>query len=184
MSAFDTCLPYVLAEECPDPSNWSDPRNFSNDRHDKGGATMCGIIQREYDHYRKFNGSPTRPVLLCTKAEGYTIYKMWYWDPHCDGLAQGLNLSFFDACVNEGSTEAIRILQVALGEPNDGMWGPMTAAAAGRTPVAAAVTRFFTRRMAVYKEIVERSPSQKVFLKGWERRATTIYNQSTLMING
>lgn len=181
MSNFEACLPHVLAEECPFPKDWSNPANFSNDPKDKGGPTMCGIIQREYDHWRKACGLPVRPVKLCTQAEGETIYKTWYWDPHCDSLRAGLDLSFFDAAVNEGSMEAIRILQVALGEEADGIWGPFTAAAAGRTPVAAAITRFFTRRVQVYKDIVEANPSQRRFLAGWERRATTIYNASTLM---
>lgn len=181
MTTFLDCLPFVLAEECPFPKDWSNPKNFSDDRGDKGGPTMCGIIQREYDHYRKTAGYPVQPVQRCTKAEGYTIYKMWYWDPHCDGLGSGLNLSFFDAAVNEGSTEAIKILQAALGEPVDGIWGPLTAAAAGRTPVAAAVSRFFNRRIQVYKDIAAAHPNDERFLVGWERRATSIYQSSLEM---
>jgi lysozyme family protein len=142
---------------------------------------MCGIIQREYDHFRKSCGDLVRPVQLCTQAEGYTIYKTWYWDPHCDSLGSGLALSFFDAAVNQGSMEAIRILQVALGVPSDGQWGPFTAAAAGRTPVAAAVTRFAARRRVVYQGIAQQHPSQERFLADWLGRAEKIMNASLVM---
>lgn len=182
-NAFDLCLPKVLAQECPFPSDWSNPKNFSNDRWDKGGATMCGILQREYDHYRKMHGILTQPVNLISKAEGYWIYEYWYWLPHAPVLPSGLDLSFFDSCVNEGSTEAIKILQVALSVENDGIWGPETAAAVSRLPTAAAVNLFAARRTAVYEEIVQASPNQRVFLDDWLRRTKEIKEASLEMTN-
>ena len=41
-----------------------------------------------------------------------------------------MNLLVYDSDVNMGPTEATKILQVALGLTNDGVWGPQTAARA------------------------------------------------------
>ena len=167
---FDLCWPFVLKEECPFPNDWSNPRNFSNDRHDKGGATMCGIIQREYDHFRKVQGEHTQPVQYLTREEGRMIYRNWYWLPHCPELPPGLDLSFFDAAVNEGSTEAVKILQHSLGVAVDGIWGPVTVAAVARASPAAAVTSFAEWREKIYLEMHD----FQYFGVGWTHRTSRI----------
>ena len=179
---FDICWPYTLIQECPHPEDWSNHKNFSNDRHDPGGATMCGIIQREYDLWRKGHSLPTQPVELITRDEGQAIYRIGYWLPHCPSLGAGLDLSFFDAAVNMGQTEAIRILQHALGVTNDGVWGEHTAAAvrdANRNP-AAAITNFTSRRQWVY----EHMRGFSWFGDDWTRRTHEIGQQSLRMTAG
>jgi lysozyme family protein len=171
MSRFQTCLPFTLAQECPFPTDWSNPRNFSNDAHDPGGATMCGIIQREYDIYRKSKGLPVQSVELMSQAEGLDIYENSYWLPYCDDLPVGLDLCFFDASVNEGCHEAIKILQVALDLTNDGMWGPQTEMAVkGIVGVPAMINTYTARRRAVYQMM----PGFRYFGTDWLRRANEI----------
>jgi lysozyme family protein len=182
---FLQCLPFVLREEVNwhDPFVWSDIRyNFSNDAHDPGGATMCGIIQREYDHYRKICGLPVRPVQFLSEPEGHWIYYNWYWLSHSPSLPPGLDLSFFDASVNEGSMEAIRILQHVMGLAVDGQWGPKTAAAAASLPPAAAATihAFFVRRQEVYRE----SNGFQYFGDDWIHRSARIADASLEMARG
>jgi|SRR5215467_823304 len=177
---FEICWPLVLAEECPFPQDWSNPRNFDNDPRDRGGATMCGIIQREYDHFRKVLGKHVQPVRLISKEEGHWIYLNWYWLPHCPHLPPGLDLAFFDAAVNQGSVEAIRILQVSLRLDSDGIWGPKTAAAIANTPVAAAVKAFALRRAQVY----HLTRSFEDFGEGWLARNHKIEMAGLGMIDG
>jgi lysozyme family protein len=176
---FLICLPDILIQECPDPGNWTDPKNFSDDPHDPGGATMCGIIQVEYDAYRKSLGQPTQSVRLITQAEGEAIYRMNYWEPHCPQLPVGLDLSFFDSSVNMGGEQAIKILQFALGNiAVDGIWGPQTAGAVTAIISAADVINAFTaRRKAVYESF----STFKYFGTDWIRRATQIGDQSIQM---
>jgi lysozyme family protein len=183
---FIRCLPLVLREEVlwKDPFVWSDVKhNFSHDAHDPGGATMCGITQREYDAFRKHNHLAVRPVQLLSEAEGHTIYYHSYWCPHSGSLPPGLDLSFFDSAVNEGSTEAIRILQFALGLANDGIWGPKTAAAVSTIApgtAAACIRSFFTRRDQVYRQ----TKGFVYFGKDWLARVARIEQAALEIASG
>ena len=168
---FSICWPFVLAQECPFPNDWSNERNFSNEAHDPGGATMCGIIQREYDVYRKSNGLPTRAVELISLTEGESIYRSSYWLPDSPKLQPGLDLCFFDESVNAGPHEATKLLQATLDIPADGAWGPQTdAAVGGRFSVSAAVKNFTARREAYYRALA----GFKYFGTGWINRAQAI----------
>jgi lysozyme family protein len=168
---FDACLPHTLIQECPLPNDWSNARNFSNDAHDPGGATMCGIIQREYDHYRKSKGLPVRSVRQLAREEGTEIYTNNYWLPYCPMLRPGMDLEFFDTSVNEGTHEAIKILQVAIGVSNDGIWGPHTdAAVKAITDLPRVIKAFTERRITVYRQM----SGFVYFGRDWVRRATEI----------
>jgi lysozyme family protein len=176
---FEDCLPDTLNQECPDPNDWSNPANFSDDPHDPGGPTMCGITQSEYDTYRRSLGEPTQSVKLISQAEGQAIYQTSYWQPHCPQLAAGLDLSFFDSSVNMGPEQAIRILQSALNIDVDGIWGPQTAGAvAGIAAVKTVIEAFTAQREAVYRTF----STFQYFGTDWIRRATEIGNASVQMI--
>ena len=171
LSRFLACLPYTLAQECPDPADWSDPANFSDDPHDPGGATMCGITQGEYDAYRNALGEPEQDVELITRSEGQAIYLANYWRPHGPQLPIGLDLSFFDSSVNMGPGQATEILQFALDIGVDGIWGPQTAGAvAGISDVDGVINAFTAQREAVYRSF----STFQYFGADWIRRATEI----------
>lgn len=120
--AFERCLPYTLVEE----------GGNSDDPHDPGGRTHKGIIQREYDVYRRSKGLPLRSDYLMSDDEVREIYWTQYWLPHCPVLMPGVDLSYFDNCVNEGPRRATIVLQCALQIPGDGIWGPLTEGALSR----------------------------------------------------
>lgn len=179
LARFYARLPYTLQQEnnvyTGTAADWSNPKNFDNDPRDPGGRTQCGILQREYDIYRKAKGLSVHSVTLMTQAEGEDIYHAYFWKPYCSLLPSGLDLSFFDASVNEGTHEAIRILQVALGIASDGAWGPQTLGAVQAIGnVTGAITAFTARRAAVYRLM----PGDKYFDADWERRTREIGAQS------
>lgn len=179
MDRFTLCLPFTLAQECPFPNDWGNPRNFSNDAFDPGGETMCGIIQREYDAYRKHKGEPVRDVRHITQDEGEEIYQNQYWLPHCPDLYAGLDLCFFDAAVNEGSVAAIRLLQRVLGMPANGTWGPSTTfAARAITDPMAAIHLFAGRRETAYRSL----RGFVHFGKDWLRRNKEITAEALKMV--
>ena len=168
---FDICWPFVLAEECPFPNDWSNPRNFSNDPHDPGGETMDGIIQREYSIYRQSKSEPSQDVRLITKPEGADIYRSSYWLPNCPKLPAGLNLCVFDENVNAGPHAGTVLLQRALGISADGLWGPQTdAAVAAITDVAGTIRAYTAQREAYYRSL----RGFQYFGQGWINRSVTI----------
>jgi len=178
---FKACLPYTLGQECPLPADWSNPKNFSDDVHDPGGKTMCGITQNEYDRHRKLHGLPLQDVRKITVQEGEDIYDQSYWLPHSPLLPPGLDLCLFDASVNEGPFQAIKILQAALGIAADGQWGPQTDAAVKAIADVSAVIRAFTaRRGAVYRE----TRGFQYFGADWLRRAHEIGAEALNMAGG
>jgi lysozyme family protein len=178
---FDICLPFTLIQECPLPADWSNPKNFSNDKHDPGGETMCGITQREYDADRKHSGEVCQDVKLITQTEGEAIYRQSYWMPDCPALPAGIDLVHFDSSVNEGCTEATRILQFVLGIKVDGLWGPQTAAkvAAIQSRDVPSIIRTHTaRRKHVYGEM----KGFKYFGEDWLQRSTEIGAEAIKMV--
>ena len=175
---FLECLPFTLQQEAPYPSNWGSPRNFSNDPDDPGGKTMDGIIQVEYDKWRVQQGLPRQDVRQMTEDEGDAIYYANYYLPYCSELPPGVDLQFFDAAVNEGVGEAVKILQYALGLTNDGVWGPrIDAAVKSIADTSAAVSAFGARRHAVYTQ----TRGYTLFGRDWDRRTIEITNAALSM---
>lgn len=158
---------------------WDNPENFSNDRHDPGGKTFCGIIQREYDLWRKGHGLPVQDVRNLKAEEGVAIYQISYWLPHAPSLPPGLNLGFFDEAVNTGPFEAIKVLQSALGVDSDGIWGPQTSAAVtlAADKLEDSIKAFVARRAAVYREM----RGFEYFGKDWLNRTNEIGSQMLVM---
>src|SRR5271157_2307814 len=168
---FQICWPFVLSMECPQPNDWSNPANFSNDAYDPGGATMCGIIQTEYSIYRKRKGQPVQDVFLISRDEGADIYDNDYWLPDSPELPPGLDLSYFDVAVNCGPYRANRMMQGVLQVAVDGLWGPITAKAA-QAPfdVPTAIRSFTAARGAFYRAL----PGFVYFGNGWMNRTLAI----------
>ena len=168
---FSTCMPIVLAQECPYPNDWSNARNFSNDPHDPGGATMCGITQANFNSYLAKTGHPLQSVRSISIHQGWNIYLQDYWLPHSPTLPAGLDLSYFDTCVNCGPGGANKILQAALHIGVDGIWGPATTrAVVGITRVTSSIEAFCGARAAYYRRLA----NFKYFGKGWIHRALAI----------
>jgi lysozyme family protein len=171
---FEKCLPFTLRQE----------GGFSNDKNDRGGRTMEGITQREYDANCRAWGYPLADVKLIPNDQLYTIYYSRYWFPNSASLCPGLNLSFFDQCVNEGPREAVILLQRSMGINGDGIWGAKTNDAvkfANKTP-RAIITNYSNHRANFYRGIVASRPSQAGFLSDWLRRTSEIEAQSLAMI--
>jgi len=173
---FDACLPSTELQE--GPIKWiSGPmpaKDYSNDKHDPGGMTGEGIVQREYDLKRRQWGLPTQWVRNISKDEERTIYFTDYWMPHCPQLPIGLAMEFFDLSVNGGTHRAVITLQRQLGIHDDGLWGPQTdAAVAALTShgnVITAIATFKAKREAFYRSL----STFRYFGSDWIRRSEEI----------
>ena len=69
-----------------------------------------------------------------------------------------------------GSVTAAKGIQKALGLVADGLVGPKTLAALNAADKAAVFSKIFQARYKFFRNIVDRNPSQKIFLKGWLNR--------------
>jgi lysozyme family protein len=168
-SNFDKCLAFVLKEE---GGNDDDP-------NDHGGRTSRGIIQREWDKYLVSHPGLPSDVWKAPDADIRNIYHDSYWSPHCEVLPSGLDLVFFDFAVNAGSGQAIKKLQVSLGIPVDGQWGPQTEAAVkALTDVAGAINKFSDARETFYHGLAQYSR----YGRDWSGRTERCRHASLLMV--
>jgi lysozyme family protein len=99
---FERCLAITLKWE----------GGYSNHPDDPGGPTMKGIVQREYDSWRKKRGQGGRPVRQIDEHELRSIYREEYWNAmRCESLGSGMDLCAFDAAVNSGVSRAEKWLE-------------------------------------------------------------------------
>ena len=110
----------------PLPTN-PDGMAFDDDPRDPGGRTGMGILQREYDAFRKLCGKERQDVWRIADRELELIYRDHFWDAvRCDQMPAGVDLALFDIAVNQGVGAAVKLLQGALGQKVDGHLGMVT----------------------------------------------------------
>lgn len=97
---------------------------YVNDPQDPGGATKYGISQAAF---------PDTNIANLTVPQAIDFYYTGYWLPSgADSLPVGLDLWVFDCAVNSGPGTAVKMLQQVAGVAQDGVMGPVTAAAASK----------------------------------------------------
>ena len=151
---------------------------YSNNPHDHGGSTNKGITQKTYDLWQDHVGQPQRNVKGISDSEISDIYYHFYWKPsRCEELiAQPVAEKVFDLCVNCGLKAATRILQQACNDSGhlisvDGLLGDLTLGAANVCNPHDLMDALRVRAKRHYMAIVQRDPSQSVFINGWLARA-------------
>lgn len=144
---------------------------YSNDKYDPGGATMKGIIQREYDAYRKRAGKPKQSVRNITDEEVEYIYFNSYWDEvRADELPAGVDEVVFDFGVNSGTVTSIKGLQRCLGVAVDGQIGQETLHAVEAADPDALVQKIMDYRRSYLRSL----KTFWRFGKGWMTRCDGI----------
>ena len=166
---FQRALAFVLKAE----------GGYTNHPADRGGPTNKGILQREYDQYRRRKGLPAADVRDILQTEVEDIYLHDYWlAGRCDRMPWPVSLAHFDACVNTGVTQAAKFLQRTVGTRDDGLIGPITLGALKlvleREAPAALAGRLARQRIAFCRELEKRYPEHRVFLKGWLNRVEAV----------
>lgn len=142
---------------------------------DRGGETKYGIAQ---------NANPEVSVRDLDLNGAMQVYFNKYWlTGSCDRLPYPLTIIHFDGCVNHGVKRANRFLQQALGVADDGQVGNGTLGALSQAPIDAVIAGIADRRRAFYQSIVNRDPSQAMFLKGWMRRIDEVYDYTVKQLS-
>ncbi len=140
---------------------------------DLGGPTNFGISQKSY---------PDLNIKKLTRNQAKDIYKRDYWDPlYGDRLPQDVARVAFDTAVNTGLSQSVKLLQRSVGVKPDGKLGPKTIKGI-RTYIQENGSHdlaldILEKRRWLYRKIVGRDNSQKVFLKNWMRRVDALRDQ-------
>ena len=135
---------------------------YSNNPADPGGETMWGVTAK----VARAAGY-TGPMRDLPRETAQAIYRRDYWGPAgCEAVPDALRADLFDAAVNAGVRQAIRLLQRAVGAADDGVLGPLTLQAIGTVPPARLVARFNGARLAHLASL----PTWDSFGRGWARR--------------
>lgn len=149
-----------------------------DDPHDRGGRTSRGIIQREYDAYRRHKQLPQRDVWKADDAEIDEIYYISYWQPWCSQMPAGVDLFLFNMSVNAGPVRGIILLQRALGVNDDGHIGIITRTAIAHTPSKNIITNYATATRKWYRGLRD----FRYFGRGWLNRTMHIENAALKMV--
>lgn len=142
---FQAALKFTLVEE----------GGNSDDPHDHGGRTSRGIIQREWDVFRRKHPDRPADVFKASNDDIHSIYHDQYWQPYGDKLPGGLDLAFFDLCVNGGRQQAVKTLQRALGLGADGMMGIETMDHVETADIGHLVHAYCEQRRRFYRALAQ-----------------------------
>lgn len=150
---FEEALPKLIAHEGGYVSAEQARRN-----NDPGGETNWGISRRSYPHL---------DIAALTLQQAAAIYRRDYWGPAgCDAVPAAIRFDLFDMAVNSGVGRAVRTLQAAVGETQDGILGPRTLQAIGTMPAPRLVARFNGARL----DFMTRLANWPENSRGWARR--------------
>ncbi len=151
-------MPHVLKRE----------GGYVDDPTDRGGETKYGISKRSY---------PQLDIKNLTLDQALEIYRKDYWNPsRVEKLPDGLRDDYFDAVVNHGQGNAVKILQKAVNSTRgskiavDGKIGRNTIRESKRINKE----RFKAFRTLFYSAIVFKDESQERFYFGWWKRAVGV----------
>lgn len=167
---FDKALKLVLVDE----------GGLDDDPHDHGGRTAYGIIQREYNAFRRRKGLPQKDVWKIQPDELSEIYHVQYWSPSCDNLPVGLDYVYFDDAVNTGPIQATRNLQRALTIRVDGHMGQSTLDAANAGETSKLISDYCARRRGFYRGLAQFGR----YGKGWLSRVAHVQRAALQMAAG
>lgn len=149
---------------------------YVNIPQDRGGLTKYGVAQ---------NANPRVDVQNLNLAGAMRVYFDAYWTPaKCDQVPYPVQIMHFDAAVNHGVGTAAKMLQEAVGATPDGAIGPATLAKLQAMNPAELINRLNAIRVARFNRIVQRNPSQQMFLRGWLNRAAAVHKYTLAQLAG
>lgn len=140
---------------------------YVNHPNDPGGETNFGISKRSF---------PDVNIKALNKKKAIQIYYEKFWKNQNFYLLNDEKLVYkvFDMSVLMGTQRAVRILQETLNDKGaklklDGLLGELTANSANKN--IRVLEDYILNLEKYFRNLVKERPSQKVFLKGWLRRA-------------
>jgi lysozyme family protein len=143
---------------------------YVNNPKDPGGETNMGVTKAAWSTWLKRTILPGEMAQL-THADIIPFYKALYWDKsYCNQLPTGIDYMVFDASVNMGVGQSIRLLQRSLGCVPDGVIGPNTMKAINDADVNTLIDKFSAQKEMFYRSLA----TFATFGRGWIRRVAEV----------
>jgi lysozyme family protein len=149
---------------------------YVNDPTDRGGETYAGITRKNYPTWAGWATIDQQPrkkneIIPSLADEVKEFYRVMYWNKQSlSGLkSQKVANAIYDWNINSGAI-AIKAIQRLINVADDGYIGGDTLKAINAAGDGV-LSKYIEERIAFYKRIVEKDPSQTKFLKGWVNRA-------------
>jgi lysozyme family protein len=169
MSNFNEAVQKVLRAE----------GGYVNHPADRGGPTNHGITQKVYNEWmaKKTGKNPYISTIDEIKnmpvGNAIQIYKENYWDAIQGDKIKKFSIAamIFDQAVNAGVPAAVRRAQRVVQLPETGKMDDQTLRVLNSTSEKTFIENYYNATVAFYNAIVEKNPSQEVFIKGWLKRA-------------
>lgn len=169
MDHFDYAVEAVLKNE----GGWSD------NPYDPGGATNLGITFRLFKSI--YPDATLDDLRNLTPEKAKPIYRKVFWDaiPFDKINSMRIATSIFDASVNSGIPQGVKILQQACNHilicklMVDGVLGKNTLHAVNNLDATQLLAEVKNQRKMFYVDLARKKSSLRIFLTGWLRRAET-----------
>ena len=135
---------------------------YVNNPKDPGGETNWGVTKRT----AVANGY-TGSMKAMTREQAKEIYRKAFWErAKCGEFIGAVSFQVFDAAVNHGIGNALRMLQRAVGVVDDGVIGAKTLAAINKMSLDDVLILFLAERLEFYTQL----STFTTFGRGWARR--------------
>lgn len=159
MTSFEQAVTKTIRREGGD--------KITDDPADPGGLTKYGIARRSH---------PDVDIRRLTLQGAKDIYHREYWIPvHGDALTSQLKAELiFDAAVNMGVAQAIKLAQLAVDAEADGDLGPVSFSAIEAADEHDFAASFTLAKIARYVYLVKKNRALDKFLLGWLIRSLEV----------
>ena len=152
---------------------------LTDDPDDPGGRTKYGIDARS---------NPGVDIARLTRQQAERMYLEEWRKSLASRLPSPLSYAFFDAAVNMGERQAVRLLQRAVGVRADGIAGPITIGAVMAAINAGEMGRVLVElrhaREKFYRDLAWTRPTMAKFLRGWLRRSERMHQWAGAYLRG
>ena len=137
---------------------------------DRGGMTYAGIARNFHPRWPGWSAIDQGEIPETELVRQFYQENFWVVIQGDQITHQTVARSLFDFAVNAGVITAVRLAQIVAGTTPDGKIGPKTVAALNAMDPEKFVLSFALAKLARYRDIVNKDPTQQKFLLGWVNR--------------
>lgn len=138
---------------------------YVNNPKDPGGETNWGVTIGTA-RANGYHGA----MRSMTRLQAKEIYRKAFWErAHCAQYHSAIGFQVFDAAINHGIGNAIRMLQRAVGTADDGKVGKETLGAINLKSLDDVLVLFNAERLEFYTKL----KTFDTFGRGWSRRVVS-----------